>query len=339
MCRFCFNKLSNKDCPACRTPYNNDNFVLDEVLMQQWEKKIAEIHQREKLETKKKREGSDQSTYHEALPLTRVVQRNLVYVVAFPSEIAKDTSFLKSTKMFGQYGKVLKLVPSKVQKPSNTCALYVTYSSAAEAKTCIQAVHGSWFAGRDLSASFGTTKYCANFLNNRPCNNPECLYLHELGPYSDSKNSLRELAATLEYAPGRETFVNDRFQSRELPAPVRPKKASSVVPEHSVPPKMPETSPSVVPSITTQVKQLSVEPEATPALVPIKQTVASALTEAYSNVFSGVIYDCLAQDTELLEYNTNRPSMNIYPVTSICTTYAIQRSKGEFAMLKPCFYV
>lgn len=37
-----------------------------------------------------------------------------------------------------------------------------------------------------LSASFGTTKYCNYFLRSLPCNNPECLYLHELGEEEDS---------------------------------------------------------------------------------------------------------------------------------------------------------
>lgn len=39
--------------------------------------------------------------------------------------------------------------------------------------------------GRTIRASFGTTKYCNSFLRNLPCNNPECLYLHELGDEGD----------------------------------------------------------------------------------------------------------------------------------------------------------
>ena len=37
-----------------------------------------------------------------------------------------------------------------------------------------------------FSASFGTTKYCTYFLRNLPCNNPDCMYLHELGNEGDS---------------------------------------------------------------------------------------------------------------------------------------------------------
>lgn len=32
-----------------------------------------------------------------------------------------------------------------------------------------------------VQVCFGTTKYCNAFLKGLPCNNPECLYLHEIG--------------------------------------------------------------------------------------------------------------------------------------------------------------
>ncbi len=35
--------------------------------------------------------------------------------------------------------------------------------------------------GRQVKACFGTTKYCNAFLKGVPCNNHDCLYLHELG--------------------------------------------------------------------------------------------------------------------------------------------------------------
>jgi hypothetical protein len=36
-----------------------------------------------------------------------------------------------------------------------------------------------------VRASFGTTKYCNSFLRGLPCNNGDCLYLHELGDERD----------------------------------------------------------------------------------------------------------------------------------------------------------
>lgn len=43
-----------------------------------------------------------------------------------------------------------------------------------------------------LKASFGTTKYCTNFLKNSVCLNQECLYLHEIADEKDiiSRNEM-----------------------------------------------------------------------------------------------------------------------------------------------------
>jgi hypothetical protein len=36
-------------------------------------------------------------------------------------------------------------------------------------------------AGKQVKATFGTTKYCNAFLKGVHCGNPECLYLHDVG--------------------------------------------------------------------------------------------------------------------------------------------------------------
>lgn len=146
----------------------------------------------------------------------RVVQRNLVYVTNLAMSIAKE-DILKSASYFGQYGKILKVVVNKntvyqsPQGPSVSC--YITYHRADEALLAIVSVDGATLQGRIVRASFGTTKYCQHFLKvyNGPltglppgqtlqssgllnsgavvrvtCPNPECMYLHELGPLQDS---------------------------------------------------------------------------------------------------------------------------------------------------------
>jgi len=35
-------------------------------------------------------------------------------------------------------------------------------------------------------ASYGTTKYCTNYLKGQQCQNPNCMYLHEPGEEADS---------------------------------------------------------------------------------------------------------------------------------------------------------
>jgi CCR4-NOT transcription complex subunit 4 len=63
-------------------------------------------------------------------PLTsvRVVQRNLVYIVGLPLNLA-DEDLLQRKEYFGQYGKVLKVSMSRTatgliqQFPNNTCSV------------------------------------------------------------------------------------------------------------------------------------------------------------------------------------------------------------------------
>lgn len=54
-----------------------------------------------------------------------------------------------------------------------------------------------------MRSNFGTTKYCATYLRNSPCQNPDCLYLHELGDEEDR-------------------FTKEEIQQRSLLAPPIP---------------------------------------------------------------------------------------------------------------------
>lgn len=40
--------------------------------------------------------------------------------------------------------------------------------------------------GRNIRASYGTSKYCSAFIKNVRCSNPECTYLHEMGDVEDT---------------------------------------------------------------------------------------------------------------------------------------------------------
>jgi CCR4-NOT transcription complex subunit 4 len=66
--------------------------------------------------------------------------------------------------------------------------LYVTYHRKEDAGRCIAAVDGvqSPGGGRDIMrASYGTTKYCLAFLRGVPCNDHNCMNLHEWGDEKD----------------------------------------------------------------------------------------------------------------------------------------------------------
>ncbi|KAA8543984.1 hypothetical protein F0562_021839 [Nyssa sinensis] len=173
-------------CPACRTPYNKEKIVGTAASC---ERLVAEMNMERKLKSQKAK--SKTSEGRKQLSSVRVIQRNLVYIVGLPLNLA-DEDLLQHREYFGRYGKVLKASISRTaagaiqQVANDTCSVYITYSKEEEAVRCIQSVHGFVLDGRSLRACFGTTKYCHAWLRNMPCSNPDCLYLHEIGSQEDS---------------------------------------------------------------------------------------------------------------------------------------------------------
>jgi hypothetical protein len=49
----------------------------------------------------------------------------------------------------------------------------------------ILALDGQYVEGRNIRASYGTSKYCSAFIKNVRCNNPDCTYLHCMGDVED----------------------------------------------------------------------------------------------------------------------------------------------------------
>lgn len=79
----------------------------------------------------------------------RVVQKNLVYVIGLNPSIRDESQLLQTLRgreYFGQYGDIDKIVVSKAKpggNPNQGIGVYVTYSTKADAATCIAAVDGS----------------------------------------------------------------------------------------------------------------------------------------------------------------------------------------------------
>lgn len=115
----------------------------------------------------------------------RVVQRNLVYVIGVPAAIGNEDT-LRKAEYFGQYGKIGKVVVHRNHMPPQaTVSCYVTFAYKEDAKAAIQCLDGHWLDSHLLRASFGTTKYCNNFIRGVACSNPDCVYLHDLGDDED----------------------------------------------------------------------------------------------------------------------------------------------------------
>ncbi|XP_050935083.1 uncharacterized protein LOC103501902 isoform X2 [Cucumis melo] len=173
-------------CPACRAIYDKEKIV---GMASSCGRLVAEISVEKKVKSQKAKAKSSEG--RKQLSSVRVIQRNLVYIVGLPLNLA-DEDLLQRREYFGQYGKVLKVSMSRTatgviqQFPNNTCSVYITYSKEEEAVRCIQNVHQFVLEGKPLRACFGTTKYCHAWLRNVPCTNPDCLYLHEVGSQEDS---------------------------------------------------------------------------------------------------------------------------------------------------------
>ncbi|XP_011627452.1 uncharacterized protein LOC18423670 isoform X1 [Amborella trichopoda] len=206
-------------CPACRTPYDKEKIVGMTVNCE----RMTELNHERKQKSQKAKSKNLEGRKH--LSNVRVIQRNLVYIVGVPNNLA-DEEILERKEYFGQYGKVLKVSITRPAGGSqyslnNTCSVYITYAKEEEAVRCIQAVHGFILDGKPLKACYGTTKYCHAWLRNMPCNNPDCLYLHDIGTQEDSftKDEMVSNCARSQQLPS----VSNHLQRRSgsvLPPPL-----------------------------------------------------------------------------------------------------------------------
>ncbi|KAL3924030.1 MAG: hypothetical protein SGILL_001294 [Bacillariaceae sp.] len=120
----------------------------------------------------------------------RVIRRNLVYAVGLPPNIANEDQ-LRKGDYFSQYGKIAKIVLNRNQITSSgdsrrgTASAYVTFVHK-DTLACILALDGFYMDGRNIRASYGTSKYCSAFIKNVRCNNPDCTYLHSMGDIEDT---------------------------------------------------------------------------------------------------------------------------------------------------------
>jgi hypothetical protein len=117
-----------------------------------------------------------------------------VYVINLSPELANEavnpTQTLSQYEYFGQYGSIKKCVVNTAKPYSHAAgpsySAHVTFQEDEDAAKCIKAVGGFEIHRRELNATYGTTKYCAYFLNSVKCPKAECLYLHKLGASEDT---------------------------------------------------------------------------------------------------------------------------------------------------------
>ncbi|GAB7338210.1 hypothetical protein MBLNU457_4548t2 [Dothideomycetes sp. NU457] len=197
ICQFCYNNVRNNMnglCPACRRPYDDSSIDFKKPSADEeaaWKAKQAARQKKSVAAQQKelqKKEADTLSRKH--LAGLRVVQKNLVYVTGLSPSTQEDKLLetLRGPQYFGQYGKIVKIVVSKAKDHSHpsSVGVYVTYARKEDAASCIEAVDGSENGERILRAQFGTTKYCSAYIRGEPCQNRNCMFLHEPGEERDS---------------------------------------------------------------------------------------------------------------------------------------------------------
>ncbi|KDN42126.1 hypothetical protein RSAG8_06984, partial [Rhizoctonia solani AG-8 WAC10335] len=203
ICNFCWHHIKenlNGRCPACRREYTEQPAEFKSVTAEEQKRLNAQKRKRDK----ERKELEALNRRH--LANVRIVQRNLVYVTGLGSRFAKEELLpsLRSSEYFGQYGKVSKILLVKraatLNRPADV-GVYITYHRREDAARAIAAVDGSpspGGGGQIMRASYGTTKYCMNFLRGVQCTNNSCLDLHEWGDERDCFT--KEDLATLKHA-------------------------------------------------------------------------------------------------------------------------------------------
>lgn len=212
---WCWHRIRESEsglCPACRTPYGDDPHEfsavdVEEVLKANKEKEAAAKRERERQRQQNDGNSSDGEGIggstggsskgqmdvpkdRTQLANMRVIRRNLVYAVGLPPTVANEDT-LRKPEYFGQYGKISKIVLNRSQTTGSdlrrsSASAYVTFFHKEDTLSCILALDGFYLEGRNIRASYGTSKYCSAFIKNVRCNNPECTYLHQMGDVEDT---------------------------------------------------------------------------------------------------------------------------------------------------------
>ena len=210
VCLWCLHHIReqlNGKCPACRTPYQEQNFKYGEVNPEQAAKEAKERatakkerERREKMkEIEKERARAVAVSQQKAksnLKHARILQKNLVYVIGLSLSLARE-EVIRRADMFGKFGRVLRILINK-SHPFNSDApggpsisAYVQYFRDSDASAAVRSMNNAVFDGREIRCAIATTKYCDVFVRNvgspnpaaaHYCGNQNCMYYHSLAP-------------------------------------------------------------------------------------------------------------------------------------------------------------
>jgi len=101
----------------------------------------------------------------------RIVKEKLLYLIGIPRRFASE-DVLRSSAFFGQFGSLDRLVINHNPKDvyEGQVAVYVHFKSSISVAIALKILNGLQMSdGNTLRCSFGTSKYCANFLAYAKC--------------------------------------------------------------------------------------------------------------------------------------------------------------------------
>ncbi|EGG06078.1 uncharacterized protein MELLADRAFT_87505 [Melampsora larici-populina 98AG31] len=263
ICRFCWHHIKedlNRRCPGCRKEY--DDSVVEFKPMKAEE--LKRLQQAKKQRDKDRKDLELVNRKH--LANVRVKQKNQVHVQGLTTKIANEDTLaqLKTSEMFSQYGRILKMFMSRRTGPTNLYTpdsryqhvnLYINFSKNTEALACIQGLDGTSLPdGHRLKASLGSTKYCASFLRGLKCINDNCTAAHELAEEVEGGGSAaREEMSTAYLSPSIFTFPGIPIANPPEPISRRHAQKES---EHRISPKN-HISHALHPSSSTPANPLA----------------------------------------------------------------------------------
>ncbi|EME30499.1 CCR4-NOT transcription complex subunit 4 [Galdieria sulphuraria] len=230
VCLYCLHYIREQQddkCPACRTPYTEENFSITKL-----DPEVVSQFSRRGLNKKKERlnipETDSYSPKTRTTPCSqhrlrnnvnwkrlRIIQKNLICVKGLVSSICR-ADVLRREELFGRFGKLLRVLVDRGRWTSGGFRESIGTSDIV----AIKAMNNEVIYDTKIRVSLATTKYCNAFLESgQPqwCDNPYCLYRHESANSEDvvTADSLQSLG--LAPPPPHYLFSMKKFRSHSIP--------------------------------------------------------------------------------------------------------------------------
>lgn len=346
ICLWCLHHIReqlNSRCPACRTPYQEQNFKYAQVNPEEAAKEAKERatakkerERREKMkEIEKERARAAAVSLQKAksnLKHARILQKNLVYIIGLSLTLARE-EVIRRADMFGKFGRMLRILvnrchPFNADAPGGpSISAYVQYVRDSDASAAVRAMNNAVFDGREIRCAIATTKYCDSFVRNAAttsdptaahyCGNQNCMYFHSL---STEETLTREevLARQLGPPPPAHLFLPAPPNGRPINAQqsIHPRLAAHSVASGLVPAMRPSARPPIVNSSvmpSTSSANPSIHPPSSLSSVPIPSTNTSIAVPKNPNNSTGNISSESASPRQHL---TSETGANLRPESS-----------------------